>query len=133
MIFVMQTAYDQKNNHAVSLVHDMVYVAKEEAKIEGGFTPEIQERLRRNLSRALGAPLNEIHVTCREEGGLLFYRVEAPIRNVMAGSGLFGIRDADNRYIYVIDSYTRARAIADTPPSVDADENDGGEEPISTY
>jgi len=120
MVFVMQPAYDQKNNHAISMIHDMVYVAKEQAKEEGSFTWEIQERLRRNLSRALGVPQNEISIICSEYDGILYYRVEAPIKNVMAGGRLLGISDKDNQYMYVIDSYTKARSI----PIVDDDEEE---------
>ena len=132
MIFMMQTAYDQKNNLAVSMIHDMVYVAKEQAKEEGEFTPEIQESLRRNLSGALGARLNEIIIICRKEDGILFYRVEAPIKNVMAGGGILGISDNDNQYTYVIDSYTKARAMPegeaepDDEPPDDADNTGDG-------
>jgi hypothetical protein len=58
MVFVMQTAYDQKNSRAISMIHDMVYVAKEQAREEGSFTWEIQERLRKKLSSSLGLSPN---------------------------------------------------------------------------
>jgi len=121
MVFIMQTAYDQKNNHAISLIHNMIYVAKEQAKEEGSFSWEIQERLRRNISSSLGIPPNEIVIICREENALLFYRVEVPIKDVVAGGRLLGIADKDNQYIYVIDSYTKARTI---PDIVEDDEED---------
>lgn len=120
MIFVMQTGYDQKSNRAINMIHDMVYVAKEQAKEEGSFTWEIQERLRRNVSNALEISPNDISLIFREENGLLFYRIEVPIRDVMAGSRLLGISDRDNQYTYVIDSYTKARKI----PDVGDDEED---------
>jgi len=120
MVFIMQTGYDQKNNYAIGLVHDMVYVAKEEAKHTGRFTEEIQTRLRRDLSRALGIPSDEIMIACREEGNILYYRVEVPIKDVMAGGKLLGIKDKDNQYSYIIDSYTRRR----TAPQDDDDGED---------
>ena len=116
MIFVMQTAYDQKNNYAINVIHDMVYVAKEEAKTEGSFTWEIQDKLRNNLSRALALPTAEIKIACSEDGDILYYRVEVPIKNVIAGNNLLGIKDKDNQYKYVIDSYTRCYA---RPPDID--------------
>ena len=121
MIFVMQTAYDQKNNYAVSLIHDMVYAAKEEAKYEGSFTREIQGRLRGSLSGALEVPENEITIVCSEDDGMIYYRVEVPVNGVMAGGRLLGIKDKDNRYKYIIDSYTRSSVI-----STDDDDNDEG-------
>ena len=120
MIFVMQTGYDQKSNRAINMIHDMVYVATEQAKEEGSFTWEIQEILRRNVSNALEISPDDISLIFREENGLLFYRVEVPIRDVMAGSRLLGISDRDNQYTYVIDSYTKARKI----PDVGDDEED---------
>ena len=111
MIFTTQTVYDQRSNLAVSLVNDIVYAAKEEAKVEGSFTWEIQDRLRSDLSRALSVPSGEIRIACSENDGLLYYKVAVPIKNVIAGGRLLGIKDRDNQYMYVIDSYTRGRAI----------------------
>ena len=128
MVFTMQTVYDQRSSHAEGIIHDMVYAAKEQAKEEGSFTPEIQERLKRNVSARLDIPPGEISITSREESGLIFYRVEVPIKDVVAGNKLFGIKDEDNQYIYVIDSYTRCRATLD---SVDEEEeNDAGNSAI---
>jgi len=125
MVFVMQTAYDQKNNHAISLIHNMVYVAKEQAKEERSFSWEIQERLRRNISSSLGIPQNEIVIICREEKDLLFYRVEVPIKDVVAGGRLLGITDKDNQYTYVIDSYTKGRRTVDVDDDAeDIDEDE---------
>jgi len=125
MIFMTQTVYDQRSNLSVGIINDMVYAAKEEAKAEGEFTWEIQEKLRRDLSRAASVPLGEIKIVCREGDGRLYYRVEVPIKNVMAGGKLLGIKDQDNQYMYVIDSYTRGGAIEESPPPVDEKENDG--------
>ena len=119
MIFVMQTVYDQKNNYAISIIHDFVYTAKEEAKSEGSFTPDIQDRLRNNLSRSLELSPGEITIKCGEDGDIIYYRIEVPIKNVMAGSSLLGIKEKDNRYMYVIDSYTKRRFV---PDEVNVDE-----------
>jgi len=112
MIFTMQAVIDQRTNHEAGFIRDLVYEAKEEAREEGDFTAEIQDRLRRNLCRALSVTASEISIICREEGGLLYYRVEAPIKGVVAGGGMLGIRDEDNQYRYVIDSYTKLKNTA---------------------
>jgi len=103
------------------MIHDAVYVAKEQAKEEGSFTWEIQDRLRRNLSRVAHVSETEIAIFCREAGETLFYRVEVPIKDVVAGNKLFGISDNENKYIYVIDSYTIAGKAADVeePDNID--------------
>ena len=125
MIFVMQTAYDQKNNYAVSLIHDMVYFAKEEAKLEGGFTREIRDRLRGNLSRVLELPEREITIVSSEgDDGIIYYRVEVPIKDVMAGGRLLGIKDKENQYRYVIDSFTRSAV----PAADNIDDNESGDD-----
>ena len=136
MIFVMQVGYDQKTSHRISIVHDVVYVAKEQAKEEGSFTWEIQERLRRNLNVRIGVPLDEIVIICRQEDDILFYRVEMPMKNVVAGSKLLGISEKDNQYMYVIDSYTIARKYPEPEPEPEPDseaefepEPDPGSEP----
>jgi len=122
MVFVMQTAYDQKNSYAVGIIHDMVYVAKEEARLEGSFTHQIQDKLRNALSNSLNVPKSEITIVCREVGDILYYRVEVPIKDVIAGNGLFGIKDRENQYMYVIDSYTKSR------PQPEDDDGDGGDD-----
>ena len=111
MVFVMQTAYDQKNNYAISIIHDIVYAAKEEARAEGSFTWDIQDRLRANLCHALALPSGEVLIECSKWGDRLYYRVEVPIKGVMAGNSLFGIKDKDNQFMYVIDSYIWAGKI----------------------
>lgn len=121
MIFVMQIGYDQKTNYAIGIVHDVVYVAKEQAKEEGSFTWEIQERLVRDLGKRLGISIDEIVVICREEGDILFYRVEVPMKDIVAGRKLLGISAKDNQYVYVIDSYTKARKYPEPDPEPDAD------------
>ena len=123
MILTMQIVYDQNSNHTVGIIHDMVYAAKEEAREEGGFTPEIESRLKKSISRSLDIPQSEISIVSRKEGGLIFYRVEVPVKNVVAGNRLFGIKDGDNQYTYVIDSYTRCRVS-------DGDEDDEGDEDL---
>ncbi|MCL1982758.1 MAG: hypothetical protein FWG53_06720 [Clostridiales bacterium] len=110
MIFVMQAVNDQRSNFETSMVQDIVYLAKEEAKLEGSFTPYIQEKLRRDLCKALGLPPSEVLVSCWEDGDILHYRIEVPIKGVMAGSKLLGIKDEENQYSYVIDSYTVSKA-----------------------
>ena len=124
MIFAMQTIYDQRSNHSIGVVHDMVYVAKEQAREEGAFSPEIRERLRESISEALDVTAAEISITSREEDGLIFYRVEVPIKDVVAGNKLFGIKDEDNQYMYVIDSYTRAISVPEEEPEPDDEPSD---------
>jgi hypothetical protein len=125
MLFVMQISYEQKTNHAISIVHDVIYVAKEQAKEEGSFTWEIQERLKRNINNRLGIPLDDIVIICRQEQDILFYRVEVPMKDIVAGSKFLGIADRDNQYVYVIDSFTKARPIWEPEPDPEPESETG--------
>ena len=111
MIFVMQAVLDQKSSYSIRIANDIVNAAKEEAKQEGSFTPQIMDKLRGNLSVALGVPPNEVSASCWEDSGYLYYRVLVPIKNVVAGNKLLGIKDEENQYMYVIDSYMKSREI----------------------
>lgn len=120
LIFMMQSVYDQKNNDAVNQIQALVYAAKENAKQEGCFTKEIKAKLKKDLSEALGVSAEEITIESSEgvkyryskgENRLIHYRVEAPVKNVMAGGSFFQITEKENAYRYVIDSYTASEKI----------------------
>jgi hypothetical protein len=120
LIFMLQFTLDQKNSLVVARIQDVTYAAKEEAKQEGFFSPEIKERLKKNIGRATGINPERIIVESEDSiklryapgnERLIYYRVEVPIEGVMAGSGLLGISKEENRYIYVIDSYTASEKI----------------------
>ena len=92
LIFMMQYTLDQKNSTAISLLQEQVYTAKEQAKQEGYFTPEIRQELRKNISRSLDIPEEEIIIEATEtrkyrlnyfdesgERGIIHYEVSVPI------------------------------------------------------
>ena len=120
LIFMTQMIHDQKNNDAVNQIQALVYAAKENAKQEGCFTADIKAKLRKDLSDALGIAADEIVIASSEEvkyryskgeERLIHYRVEVPVKNVMAGAGFFQIKEEENAYRYVIDSYTASEKI----------------------
>lgn len=115
MIFLMQFMLDQQNNAAVSLLQEQVYTAKEQARQEGCFTPEIQNELRTSISAALDIPEDEIRIRATERrqyrlnyfdgrngNGLIQYEVSIPISRIMAGSRLLGISEEENQGMYTI-------------------------------
>ena len=120
LIFMTQLVYDQKNNDTVNQIQALVYAAKENAKQEGCFTKDIKAKLRQDLSAAVGVPGEEIVILSDEvvkyryskgEDRLIRYRVEVPVKNVMAGAVFFQISEEENTYRYVIDSYTASEKI----------------------
>ena len=120
LIFMTQMVYDQKNNDTITQIQALVYAAKENAKQEGCFSADIKAKLRNDLSNALGVPAGEIVIESSEEvkyryssgeNRLIRYRIEVPVKNVMAGARFFRIGAQENSYRYVIDSYTASERI----------------------
>ena len=111
LVFMMQFAADQQYAAAVAAVDDAVYAAKEMAKQAGCFTEEIRSWLRREIARKIkglvpadiiigsGTDTEPVYRT-----GLIHYQVSVPLRGLLAGRSLLGVRAQDS--YYVIDSYT---------------------------
>lgn len=122
MIFPLQYAMEQHNNHNLSMLQVYVNNAKEKAKIAGYFTPEIIDELKTNLLNVFDN-LNEadiiINVTTTpkyrknvyDERELIHYRIEVPIKKVLATPTFWGLSEADNQYKYVIENYTTSELL----------------------
>ena len=111
LVFMIQFAADQQYAAAVAAVDDAVYAAKEMAKQEGCFTEEIRGWLKREIARKVkGLMPSDIIIGSGTDTepvfrtGLIHYQVSVPMRGILAGKSLLGVRVRD-RY-YVIDSYT---------------------------
>ena len=102
LLFMAQFSLEQQNSKKISLITDIVYAAKEEAKQQGGFGIE---ELRAELSDKLGldpgsivieAP--EVHSVRRVEKdgsrGIIKYRVVVPMDEVNAWKKYLGIKDS---------------------------------------
>ncbi len=121
LIFMVQIAYDQRTGAAVDQIQAIVYGAKEQAKQDGCFTEENVKRVKADIAKAAGVDVSEVEFVTEneikyryadtEEDRLIYYRVAVPMKNVMAGAGIFGISDRENSYTYIIDSYTASERI----------------------
>lgn len=120
LLFLMQFSMDQRNSQRLGRIQDLIYISKESARQEGYFSLELKEKLREDLSRTAGVAPEEIVIECDDiikyrynsgEDRLIYYRIEVPIKKVMAGSRIFGITEEENGYTYVIDSYTASEKI----------------------
>ena len=122
LVFLAQFSLEQQNSAKISAVSDIVYAAKEEAKQEGDFSPQLQARMKRQIAEAVGVPEFAIVIEAETSGvyrvdaertrGLISYRVSVPIGSIMAGNSLFGISDSDNRYIYTIKSVAASEKLS---------------------
>ncbi len=128
LVFFVQFSMDQINSSRIAVLSDMVYAAKEEAKQEGCFTQKIREDLRANIARQFDIDPDSIRIDATEtvryrlmraddysesdwERGLIYYKVEVPIGEIIAGRRIFGIREDENTYMYVIESYTASEKL----------------------
>ena len=120
LLFLLQFTLEQKNSFVIARIQDATYAAKEEAKQEGYFSAEIRDRLKNKISQTTGISSEKIIVESEDSvkfrynignERLIYYRVEVPIEEVMAGSRLLGISKEENSYVYVIDSYTASEKI----------------------
>ena len=130
LIFFVQFTIDQTNSSRIGRLNDLVYTAREEARQEGCFTREIKARLTAEISEAFDIDPSEIIIEATGENdikyrietgsglsdaqwkrGLIHYKVTVPVGEVMAGRRLFGIKEEDNTYNYVIESYAASERL----------------------
>jgi len=119
LIFFVQFSLEQINETKIAIINDYVYTAKEIAKQDGCFTEEKTVKLKSDIAAALKIEESKVRIfadserknrmtksSSNWENDLIHYRVEVDMTGIMAGAKLLGIKESDNRYIYVIDSYT---------------------------
>ena len=120
-VFILQFSADQINNAKIGSLTDIVYSAKEEAKQEGCFSEELQTKMKAQISRQLDIPEDEIEIDADSDirfrtgndyqRGLIHYKVKVPIKGAAAGAGFLGLKEEDNMYYYVIDSFTASERL----------------------
>ncbi|MDR1245560.1 MAG: hypothetical protein LBK57_00850 [Clostridiales Family XIII bacterium] len=125
MVFVMQFALEQMNQGRIAALQELVYSAKEQAKQEGRFTPEIKSALARDIAERFEIDAGDVVIESDnrvkyrrnrfDEREMIEYRVEVPIDKIMAGNRLMGIADADNAGRYVIKGSTASEKLRDEP------------------
>ena len=121
LIFLMQYALDQRNNDNIIRFQECVYQAKEQAKQEGCFTPEIKKdmigKIKRDFHIEEGDMVVELESVPRyrtslfDQRELIYYKVSVPLEKLMAGNRLFGIPDSENRGMYTIESWTASELL----------------------
>ena len=110
IIFPLQTALETVNEQRKSRFHNIVHVAAQKARQEGGFTDEIRKELKKNLDDLVG-PYGEIKYTLGEDDvvkyrednfnpdNIIKYNIEIPIGKIVAAAPMLGIREEENKYI----------------------------------
>lgn len=130
LVFFVQFSLDQMNSSRIGKLNDLVYTAREEARQEGCFTRDIKARLRAEIADAFDIDPSLVLIEATGENdvkyriedgstysdaqwkrGLIHYKVSVPIGEVMAGRRLFGIKEEDNTYNYVIESFAASEKL----------------------
>ncbi|MBE6032280.1 MAG: hypothetical protein IJO79_03560 [Firmicutes bacterium] len=124
LVFMMQYTLDQRNNAQISWLQDQVYTVKEQAKQEGYFTPEMVDDLRMAISERLEIEPQEVQISATgtpqyrtnefeetQRRGIIRYRIEVPMKQLMAGGSLFGISKEANQGTYVIEGITASERL----------------------
>ncbi|MDR2132372.1 MAG: hypothetical protein LBP30_03390 [Clostridiales Family XIII bacterium] len=125
MVFIMQFSLEQMNQGRIAALQELVYGAKERAKQEGRFTPEIKSALARDIAERFKLDESDIVIEADnrvkyrrndfDEREMIAYRVEVPIERIMAGNRLMGISDEENAGRYVIEGSTASERLRDEP------------------
>lgn len=119
LIFVLQYSLEQQNHYRLAFLQQAVYEAKEQAKQDGYFTKENTNMLKKKISEKFQINQNAISIEATsvpkyrvnyfDERELIYYKVEVPIEEVMAGAAFFGIKD--NQAMFRIENYTASERI----------------------
>lgn len=119
--FPLQYALEEYNHNQKSEIQSYVYTAKEKAKQEGYFTTEIKEQLIDNITKTFHIEESDVHITTEKvrkyrqskfnEDNLIYYKIEVPIRKIIAVPILWGIGNDENKTMYTIEGYAASEAI----------------------
>jgi hypothetical protein len=110
---LMQIGLAQNNFALTVRAESIVRDCREYAADSGGFSGSIRTEMTARLAKATGVQPGDISVTADEtpdSGGVIRYRVEVPIRRLVASPSLFGIAAHENSGTYVLEGTVRIRA-----------------------
>ena len=121
LLFMMQYSIEQQNHYRISLLQQSVYEAKEQAKQDGCFTSANIKALKKRISERLRIAEEEImidattvpkyRVNTFDERELIHYKVQVPIKEIMAGTSFLGISEEENRMLYTIENDTASERL----------------------
>ena len=93
LALIMQYSLEQSRHHMTIAAEESIRYACSEAEELGGFTSEIESRLRGELSDKLGVSGASITINCDSAR----YEIVIPVGKIISANKLFGIKDADNQ------------------------------------
>ena len=118
LLLMIQLVYEQKNMATIQRVQQVIYGAKEEARLAGYFSQGLINETKEKLLEIEG--VEEVSFTTAQKGPqeryslgenrFIDYRVSLILKDVMAGAG-FLLPKNKNKYEYVIEGYTPSEFI----------------------
>jgi len=124
LVFILQFALDQQIEYKRAIIDSLVYTAKEEARQDGCFTEENKDKLRRSIASSCSISLDDVYIDSKSnvkkrlskassdwENDLIHYEARVTLGAIMAGGNLLGIKESDNKYCYIINSYAASEKI----------------------
>lgn len=115
LLFVLQFSIQEQRHYQMARAEEITAAACEQAKLDGCFTTEKKEALRRELATVFGEPADAVEIKStdeiryranepaeRRERGMIEYEIRVPVSRLMAGNRLLGITDEENRGVYTM-------------------------------
>jgi len=118
MTFPLQYALNTKNHYSMSLMQKHVNNAKEMARQEGYFTPDILNDLKSEIAEDFAVEEDVITIVAtdisdkKQRGELIYYKVSVPINQIIAANIFWGIDEENNKGQYTIESYAASEWVA---------------------
>ena len=121
LVFMLQFTVEQVNHHQISRFQQIVNESAQAAKQDGCFTDANISRMKAEIASVFNISPAEIvieadttpkyRVNRFDERELIHYRVQVPIKQLVAGASFFGISDSENCGMYTIESYTASELL----------------------
>ena len=115
IFFMLQWVSNEQAHFKRSTVINVTAQHAQQARQEGYFTPEIIESMKKEIAEKLKVDESDVIVVESDttttpkfrtetfnEYEQIHYKVQIPIKNVVAMAGLFGINEADNQYMFTV-------------------------------
>lgn len=109
---IAQSVLETKNNRNISKFTTTVNYAKEQAKQQGYFTPEILDDLSEQLSAQFEVEEGDLEfkvtttpkyrLNIFDDREMIDYSIGVPIEKIIAGNHIWGIADEENKTVYYI-------------------------------
>lgn len=122
MVFPMQNVQDIVNSHKIERFDEIAYAACQKARTDGRFTgSNIQEMKDSILSEfpdiSEGEIIIEVTTSMKykrfefDTREAINYKIGIPIKRVVNMGKFLGIKDEENRYLYIMEGYVLSEAL----------------------